>query len=123
MDRLTLEQAEQVRIEAANGVDDEILAARYGVSPRVIRDCRLGLRYKRAGGPIIKRTAQGKGQLPDEQIRSMREKATDPTVSLKSLAKEYIVSASYVSYVICGKRREKAGGPISGPRYYLELRK
>jgi len=120
MGRLTLEQAEQVRIDAAKGISDEALASQYGVGWRTIRDCRLGARYKKAGGPITKRTARGKKRLTDEQIRSMREKATGPNVSLKSLAEEYAVSASYVSYVICGKRREKAGGPISGPRYYLE---
>ena len=114
MDRLTLEQAELVRIEAAKGISDEVLATQHGVSKRTIRDCRLGLRYKKADGPITKRTVRGV-QLPDEKIRAMREEANG--IPYKKLAEKYIVSVSYVSLIICGKRREDAGGPISGPRH------
>jgi transposase len=116
VNRLTLERAEQVRIDAASGMSDEALAEREGVSTRTVRDCRLGLRYKKAGGPITKRTAQGI-RLPDAIIREMRERATDPSVALKSLAEEYDVDVSYVSLVVRGKRRVKAGGPISEPRH------
>lgn len=119
MNRLTPEQAEQVRIDAASGISDAALAEREGVSERTIRDCRLGLRYKEAGGPITKRAVGGRKRLSDEEIRDMREEAVDLSISLKSLAKKYGVSVSYASLIICGRRREEAGGPISGPRYYL----
>jgi len=113
--RLTLEQAELVRIDAAKGTSDEVLATQYGVSERTVRDCRLGLRYKKAGGSITKRTTTGKKQLTDEEIRAMREEANG--VPYKKLAEKYSVSVSYVSLIICGKRREVAGGPISKTRY------
>jgi len=117
VNRLTLEQAELVRIDAAKGTSDEVLAAQYGVSERAVRDCRLGLRYKKAGGPITKRTVRGKKQLTDEEIRDLREEANG--MPYKKLAEKYGISMSYVSLLVCGKRREEAGGPISGPRYYL----
>ena len=112
MNRITLEQAEQVRIEAAKGINDRDLAAQYGVSERVIRDCRLGNRYKKANGPIVKRT-----KLSDGRVRDMREEASNTKVSFRDLAEKYGVSVSYVSLVVRGKRRAKAGGPISEPRH------
>lgn len=117
MNRLTLERAEQVRIDAASGISDAVLAEREGVSTRTVRDCRLGLRYQKAGGPITKRVAGGKKRLSDEEIRSMREEAIDTKVSFKGLAERYGCSVSYVSFVVGGKRRIKAGGPISEPRH------
>ena len=112
MNRITLEQAEQVRIKADKGINDRDLAAQYGVSERVIRDCRLGNRYKRASGPIVKRT-----KLSDGRVRDMREEASNTKVSFRDLAEKYGVSVSYVSLVVRGKRRAKAGGPISEPRH------
>gem|GEM_PF-6838113 len=116
MYRLTLEQAERVRIEAANGASDEDLAYTYIVSERTIQDCRLGLCYRKAGGPITKRTSGGKERLSDEAVRDIRERATDSSVFLKELAEEYGISVPYVSQIVRGVRRASAGGIISEPR-------
>lgn len=112
MIRLTLEQAEFVRNEAARGVSDSVLAARLDVSERVVRDCRLGYYYKKAGGPITKITSR----ISDSEIRRMREMAGDPSVPFAAIADEFDVSVSYVSLIARGLRRHSAGGIISEPR-------
>ena len=113
MSRLTGEEVLKIRRSASNGISDERLAILYAVSVRTIRDCRLGIRYCKTGGPITKRNIH----IPDAIIRQIRTMASDKNILLKDIAAQYKVSAGYVGEVARGAYRKSACGILSGPRH------
>jgi len=110
--RLTEEKVLKIRYSASEGVSDKQLAIMHKVSVRTIRDCRLGIRYCKIGGPITKRNIH----IPDVIIRQIRAMASDKKILLKDIAAQYNVSAGYVGEVARGIYRKSAGGTMSGPR-------
>lgn len=111
--RLTNKRAVVVKQLAADGLSDEELASMFGVSVSTIANCRLGHRYSYTSGPLTNRTRR----LKDSEIRQMREDGQSKEVFIVTLAEQYGVDVSYVSLVLRGLRRKKAGGPIATSRY------
>jgi len=119
VNRLTFRQVSLIRNLAAGGCSDQELASKLGVNEGVVRCCRLGYTYKWAGGPITKRRpgcSGAKTSPTDEEIRQMRVLAYNGVKPLSGIADRYGVSLSYLSKVIRGQFRRRAGGPISKPR-------
>jgi hypothetical protein len=112
MKPLTDEEALKIRHSANKGVSDEELAIKYNVGIGVVRDCRLKRCYQKAGGQITKRNVW----FPNGVIVQIRILASDNTVTLKSIAKQFNMSHGYVSRVVRGLFRKTAGGPISAAR-------
>lgn len=54
-------------------------------------------------------------KLTDEQVRAMREEYTGAWGEVTQLAKKYGISDNQVSWMLQGKRRLSAGGPIHPP--------
>jgi hypothetical protein len=101
-----------LRIDASLGMSDEELSEKYNVGIGVVRDCRLKRCYQKAGGQITKRNVW----FPNGVIVQIRILASDNTVTLKSIAKQFNMSHGYVSRVVRGLFRKTAGGPISAAR-------
>ena len=110
--RLTKEDAISLRYLARGGASDKLLAFRFKVSQRAVRDCRKGITYANAGGPITKHHKA----FSDDVIVQVRNLASDPGVSLTSIASQYGMSLSYVSRVVRGLYRKDVGGTISAAR-------
>ena len=111
---LTNAQVQTLREDATNGITDEELAQRYGISIQSVCNCRTKLTYTHVGGP---RTTRYKTSLTDNQVARMREENVQNSPSLAELAGKYNVSTSCVSYILRGLRRQSAGGPITANRY------
>ena len=99
--KLTNAQAKEIREKSANGTSSQDLADEYNVSRATIGYIVQGRTYRTAGGPV----RESKGRLPESAILAIRF-GRDAGIPLKTLARLYKVSESYVSKIANKKRRK-----------------